>query len=140
MDDNKAKELIKAATFAHEQLKVAQDKISELESSLKQEQDEKNAAALALELVSEGRIDPEEAPAFAKKAAEQGIDFIKRALDLDLISPESFGSLIEKDEVDGVKTAGSSPSVGGEKISKFDQGVLELKNILYGDVFPYDSV
>jgi len=140
MDDKQAQQLLKAASFAHTQLKVAQDKIAQLESNLENEREKKAAALLALELVSEGRIDPEDATSFAKKAAEHGVDFIKRALDLDLATPESFGSLVEHDEVDGVKVAGNAPMVGGKNISRFDQGVLELKNILYGDAFPYDSV
>jgi len=140
MDDKQAHDLLKAATFAKEQLKIAQDKIAMLEESLKREQGEKAAATLALELVSEGRIDPEDAPAFAKKAAEQGVDFVKRALDLDLLTPESFGSLLEKDEVDGVKVAGDSPTVGGKEISRFDRSFYELKYTLYGDEPPYDSV
>jgi len=140
MDDKQANDLLKAATFAHTQLKVAQDKIATLEANLKQEQEEKSAANLALEMVSEGRLDPEDAPAFAKKAVEQGIDFIKRALDLELLTPESFGSLVEKDAVEGVKVAGSSPTVSGKEISRFDQSFFELKHTLYGDEFPYDSV
>lgn len=140
MDDKQAQQLLKAATFAKDQLKVAHDKIAQLESDLENEKGEKAAAHLALDLVSEGRIDPEDAPAFAKKVAEHGIDFIKRALDLDLMTPESFGSLVDKVEEDGVKMAGNTPIVGGKNISRFDQGVLELKNILYGEAFPYDSV
>lgn len=140
MDDKQAKDLLKAATFAHEQLKVAQDKISSLEQSLNKERAEKAAAELALELVSEGRIDPEDAPAFAKKASEQGIDFVKRALDLDLITPEAFGSLVDKDDVNGVKVAGGFPTVAGKEISRFDRSFFELKHTLYGDEPPYDSV
>lgn len=141
MDDKRAQDLLKAATFAHEQLKVAQDKIAALEESLKREQGEKAAANLAIEMVREGRIDPEDASSFAKKAVEQGIDFVKRAMDLDLLIPESFGELVEKDEVDGVKTAGNGyPTVSGKEISRFEQSFYELKHTLYGDEFPYDSV
>ncbi len=133
MSDAASKELI-------EMTKRAGAKLAELEGQVKEAEHKKAAAEFVLESVHDGHIDPDDVFEFYEKVASEGVGFFKKAIAMGLNGgAESFGTLIDREDVAGVmKTASIGVTIAGNSVDNFSRGVFQLKHMLYGVELPYD--
>lgn len=149
MDAN-SRELLKVAEQARCELKTAADKIAILSDKLAAVEREKSAAVFTLQLVREGKVDPEDAVSFCEKVASNGVEFVKKAMEMNIFQAEGFGSLVNSEnsyavnkQNNGMGKTGSfervGPQINGEPVDDFTRGFYELREALYGEPLPFDT-